>query len=172
MVSKSKPESFMVTAIKCTTILLQLVLIGAKYHGNLNNIDQCILCAYCEPTHQGINETRSICTDPANVPNLTQPLKYECYRHGDLSELMYHDEKSSDISLISPSGEKDICYFNISYYNFSRAHFVEVDTVFVDYRENYTVSNEWNDKWKVKQKETYHAHKFRVLALTGRGYLF
>ena len=160
------PGSFMVTAIQCTTILLQLVLIGAKYYGNLNEIDQCILCAYCEPTHQGINETRSICTDPANVPNLTQPLKYECFRNGDLSELIYHDEKSSDISLISPSEEKDICYFNISYYDFSRAHFVEVDTVFVDYRENYTVSNEWNDKWNVI--ETDQTHKFRLLSLTGR----
>ena len=160
------PGSFMVTAIQCTTILLQLVLIGAKNYGSLNNIDQCILCAYCEPTHQGINETRSICTDPANVPNLTQPLKYECFRNGDLSELIYHDEKSSDISLISPSEEKDICYFNISYYDFSRAHFVEVDTVFVDYRENYTVSNEWNDKWNVI--ETDQTHKFRLLSLTGR----
>ena len=168
MVSKAKPESFMVAAIKCTTILLQLVLIGAKYYGNLNNIDQCILCAYCEPTHQGINETRSICTDPANVPNLTQRLKYECYPNGDLSELIHHNEKNSDISLISPSEEKDICYFNISYYEFSRASFVEEDTVFVDYRENYTVSNEWNDKWKLRQIQTYHAHKFRVFALTGR----
>ena len=166
MVSKAKPESFMIAAIKCTTILLQLVLIGAKYYGNMNNIDQCILCAYCEPTHQGINETRSICTDPANVPNLTQPLKYECFRNGDLSELIYHDEKSSDISLISPSEEKDICYFNISYYDFPKARFVEDDTVFVDYRENYTVSNELNGKWKVIP--TYQTHKFKVLALSGR----
>ena len=158
--------SFMVTSIQCTTILLQLVMIGAKYYGNLNEINQCILCASCEPTHQGINETRNICTDPANVPNLTQRLKYECYPNGDLSELIYHDEKSSYISLISPSEEKDICYFNISYYNFSIARFVEDDIVFVDYRENDTVSNEWNDKWKVI--ETYQTHKFRVLALTGR----
>ena len=162
------PESFMVTAIKCTTILLQLVLVCAKYYGNLNEIDQCILCASCVPTHQGINETRSICTDPANVPNLTKPshLKYECFRNGDLSELIYHDEKSSDISLISPSEENDICYFNISYYDFSRARFVEKDTIYVDYRENYTLSNELNEKWKVN--ETYQTHKFRVLALTGR----
>ena len=106
MLSKAMPGSFMVTAIQCTTILLQLVLIGAKYYGNLNEIDQCILCASCEPTHQGINENRNICTDPANVPNLTQRLKYECYPNGDLSELIYHDEKSSYISLISPSEEK------------------------------------------------------------------
>ena len=158
--------SFMVTSIQCTTILLQLVMIGAKYYGNLNEINQCILCASCEPTHQGINETRNICTDPANVPNLTQRLKYECHPNGDLSELIDHDGKNSDISLISPSEEKDICYFNISYYNFSIARFVEDDIVFVDYRESDTVSNEWNDKWKVI--ETYQTHKFRVLALTGR----
>ena len=113
MVSKTKPESFVVIAIKCLTILLQIILISGKYDGitlpSLNEIDQCILCASCWPTHQGINETRNHCTDPATVSNL----KYECWPNGDYRELIYHDGKKSDISLIPPSGEKGMCYFNI-----------------------------------------------------------
>ena len=171
MVSKAKPESFMVTVIKYTTILLQITFISGKYDGitlpSLNEIDQCILCASCWPTHQGINETRNLCTDPTSVPNLTQPLLYECWRNGDSSELIYHDGKKSDISLIPPSGEIGMCYFNISYYNFSRERFVEDDTVFVNYRKNKTITSLY-DKWKVIYAETYAKFKFRVLALTGR----
>ena len=167
MVSKVKLESFMVTAIKCTSILLQMILISAEYDGitlpSLNEIDQCSLCASCWPIHQGINETRTLCTDTAAVPNL----KYECWRNGDYSELIYHDGKKSDISLIPPSEEKGICYFNVSYYDFSKARFVEDDTVFLDYRENKKIES-LHGKWKVIDGETDAKFKFRVLALTGR----
>ena len=157
----------MLTAIKCTCILLHILLISARHHGSisppLNDMDQCALCAYCAyPPHRGINESRKICTDPTNVPDL----EFECHHNGDFSELIYQhgEQKISDISIIPPS---EICYFNISYYNISRASFVEDDTVFLANSGNETVKS-LNGKWKVIDKETHQKFKFRVVGLTGR----
>ena len=170
MTKKAKRETFMLTAIKCTSVLLHIVLIGARHHGSispsLNDMDQCILCAYCDPLYKGMNESRKFCTDPTNVPNLDQPLEFECHHNGDFSELIYHDgkQKISDISIIPPS---EICYLNISYYNISKASFVEDDTVFLANSGNETVKS-LKGKWKVIDKETHQKFKFRVVGLTGR----
>ena len=157
----------MLTAIKCTCILLHILLISARHHGSispsLNDMDQCALCAYCAyPPHRGINESRKICTDPTNVPDL----EFECHHNGDFSELIYQhgEQKISDISIIPPS---EICYFNISYYNISRASFVEDDTVFVASRGNQTVQS-LKRKWEIIEIGTHAKFKFRVVGLTGR----
>ena len=170
MTKKGKQEAFMLTAIKCTSVLLHIVLIGAKHHGSispsLNDMDQCILCAYCDPLYKGMNESRKFCTDPTNAPNLDQSLEFECHPNGDFSELIYQhgEQKISDISIIPPS---EICYFKISYYNISRASFVEDDTVFLVLTGNKTKPSV-KKKWKVIDVETHMEFKFRVVGLTGR----
>ena len=170
MTKKGKQEAFMLTAIKCTSVLLHIVLIGARHHGSispsLNDMDQCILCAYCDPLYKGMNESRKFCTDPTNVPNLDQSLEFECHPNGDFSELIYHDgkQKISYISMIPPNRT---CYFNISYYNISRACFVEDDTAFLVPRGNKTVAS-LKRKWEVIAIGTHAKFKFKVVGLTGR----
>ena len=174
MTKKAKREAFMLIAIKCTSVLLHIVLIGARHHGSispsLNDMDQCALCAYCAyPPHKGINESRKICTDPKNVPNLKQSLEFECHHNGDFSELIYDDgeQKISKISIIPPSETSEICYFNISYYNISRASFVEDDTVFLVHSGNKTKPSV-KRKWKVIEIGEHAKFKFSVVGLTGR----
>ena len=164
MPQKANREALMLTVIKCTNILLHIVLIGAST--SLNEMEQCVLCAYCDPPYKGINESRKICTDPTKVPNLEENFEFECHRHGDFSELMYHNgtHTTSDISIIPPS---TMCYFNISYYNISRASFVEDDTVFLA-QGGYQNVTSVKRKWKVIDIPTHMTFQFRVLGLTGR----
>jgi len=173
MTKKKKREAFMLTAIKHSSILLHITLIGVIHHGatltSLNEMDQCVLCSYCDPPYKEINESRHFCTDTTNVPNLKQSLEFECHHNGDFSDLIYQhrEQKISDISIIPPEPPSKICYFNISYYNISRASFVEDDTVFLVLTGNKTKPSV-KKKWNVIDAETHMEFKFRVVGLTGR----
>ena len=120
---------------------------------DINDIPQCILCAYCEnPT----NKTKRFCHQPAvskyfdENPSLS--LKQDCYEYGDHADFFL---QRSHISILPPDEIKEgprMCYFNISFYNASQTQSQYFDTACVEYGSGKHVTLSKNKSWKVNHR--------------------
>ena len=103
-------------------VTLQIILcvlrpvVTVEYAGK--NINQCILCAYCDPSYR---ESNKMCTNPNYTEYFKDDVlkfqKSKCYTLGDYEELICDTENTSYVSILPPSASsKPLCYFTINYY--------------------------------------------------------
>ena len=149
---------------------------------DVDNIEQCVLCAYCESYDS--YETKKVCNQPAvtkyfeDKPDLR--IDEECYGYGDHADFIHSGSKSSfsSISILPPAatddGEIRMCYFNISYYNTLEPDPKYNDTACVEYGSTEHNIQSKHQTWKVKHKKivawgrTTKAFKYQVTAAKGK----
>ena len=112
---------------------------------NLTEINLCVLCAYNKNEKSISSEVLQYFKDSRNHTTV----KRQCYEEGDNHEVIHHYARNtfptSYISILSPSSERKICYFNVTYYNVSQQTFNFDDTVYVEYgTETPSKSGKWN----------------------------
>ena len=128
-------------------VCVSKLVFTVEYAGT--NVDQCVLCAYCDPSYR---ESNKICTNPNDTEYFKDDVdrfeKTRCFAHGDHEELI-SALNTSHVSILPPSTPNTTtCYLTIMYYNVSEKSFMANDVVFVQYGRNKSRIRSQLGKWE------------------------
>ena len=111
---------------------------------DFTKIDQCVLCAYCDPKYAvDKSKNKHICTSPVDVNRIRD----RCFHHGDRWELIKHKANTNLVSILPPSNKNQSCFFNITYNNVSSDSDIINDIVLLRYRKEEAVKSK-NGNWE------------------------